>query len=392
MNTTSKNTSNFLIAEAQLALDEARKEKSIRTKKLGSPIQLMGKALAIHVRGNHVWIAENTAIARKLDLESGKTLQIYKGHTGPLTSLAFCDRVPGSGDDEILITGSWDQSIKLWDTQTKELVSSTDAHTDFVKSLLVLPSLRLLISGGSDKVVRLWDLSSSTHDQSLKCIGSISSHTRPVECLGGKALSDTTALLYTADTMGIIKAWNLTKREGWWQSSIQEEYHHHRTRINEMLCGNNQVWTASSDETVQVIHGKSPPKCTKFPPIIHPVTVRAILPLSLTDLAEPYLITGAGDIIRVYDVSNFEAPEFLNAIDAHWHDVTAICLWTRKYVGNDGKIRVEPWIISSSLDGTIRKWRLSGMYPFYHPSNLVITYLCLRAPQPNIYSSSSYHA
>lgn len=36
------------------------------------------------------------------------------------------------------------------------MISSTDAHTDFVKSLLVLPSLKLLISGGSDKVVRFW--------------------------------------------------------------------------------------------------------------------------------------------------------------------------------------------------------------------------------------------
>ena len=81
----------------------------------------------------------------------------------------------------------------------------------------------------------------------------------------------------------------------------------------------------------------------------------------MTDLAEPYVITGSGDIIRIYDVSSPEEPELLGEVDAHWHDVTALRLWVRRSVGDNGQTRVEPWIISASLDGTIRKWRLSGM-------------------------------
>ena len=94
--------------------------------------------------------------------------------------------------------------------------------------------------------------------------------------------------------------------------------------------------------------------------IRHPAAVRSILPLALTDLSEPYLITGAGDIVRVYDLSSPDEPELIRTVDAHWHDVTAIRLWKRTTVGNDGKTCVEPWIVSTSLDGTIRKWRLTG--------------------------------
>lgn len=83
--------------------------------------------------------------------------------------------------------------------------------------------------------------------------------------------------------------------------------------------------------------------------------------MGVTDLAEPYVITGSGDIIRIYDVSSPEEPELLGEVDAHWHDVTALRLWVRRSVGDNGQTRVEPWIISASLDGTIRKWRLSGM-------------------------------
>lgn len=43
--------------------------KSEKIKSLGSPIQLSGIALAIRLRNGNAWIAENTAIARKIDLE-----------------------------------------------------------------------------------------------------------------------------------------------------------------------------------------------------------------------------------------------------------------------------------------------------------------------------------
>lgn len=368
----SSDTSNFLVAEAQLALDLARKKKAEKTKAIGDPIDLPGKPLAIQVRDGIAWIAENTTVVRKIDLETGKFLSTFKGHAGPVTSLTFCNRQVGSGDKEVLISGSWDKSIKLWDTVTKELISSTpDAHDDFVKTLLVFPSLQILVSGGSDKIVRFWDLSNLDRPEPLKSLGSISSHTRPVECLDGRALSDHSAVLYTGDTMGLIKVWDLTKGSGLpsrWTATLRYTHDHHRTRINELLYGNGQLWTASADETVQVTLDKSMPMddCPNptikpFKPLTHPVAVRAILPLNLTDLSEPYLLTAAGEVLRVYDVSVLNEPEFIGEVDAHWHDITAVRLWMRKIVWDDGKTRVEPWIITTSLDMTIRKWKLSEL-------------------------------
>ena len=40
--------------------------------------------------------------------------------------------------------------------QTKEVLSTTSAHTDFMKSLLVIPPLGVLVSGSSDKATRIW--------------------------------------------------------------------------------------------------------------------------------------------------------------------------------------------------------------------------------------------
>ncbi len=101
-----------------------------------------------------------------------------------------------------------------------------------------------------------------------------------------------------------------------------------------------------------------------MPPITHPAAVRAVLPLSTTVIAEPYLLTGSGDIIRAYDVSSPDEPELLGETDAHWHDVIALRLWMRKTTieGEPGKIKIEPWIVSTSLDGTLRRWRLAGSF------------------------------
>lgn len=43
--------------------------------------------------------------------------------------------------------------------QTKQLLSSTIGHVDFVKAIHVLPALRTLATGSSDRDLRLWDLS-----------------------------------------------------------------------------------------------------------------------------------------------------------------------------------------------------------------------------------------
>lgn len=117
------------------APSQARKAKEERTKDLGEPILLAGKALGLEIRGGHAWVAENTAAVRKLDLEvrraarasprrtrrrrhalththahiasqTGRTLQLFRGHTAPATCLAFFERPAGG---LLLITGSWDK-------------------------------------------------------------------------------------------------------------------------------------------------------------------------------------------------------------------------------------------------------------------------------------------
>jgi len=250
------------------------------------------------------------------------------------------------------------------------VISSTVAHEDFVKTLLLVPSLGLLVSGSSDKSVRFWDLSSPDSPGGLPPVGSISAHSRPVESLA--AYLDVTGpsphlVLFTADTMGVIKVWDVvkdsTEDRPIWRSTLRDELKDHRTRINEIVYGDGHLWSASADETIRLHLYPAPTdaKLKPSPPITHTTAFRAVLPVyfhpKLDPDAFPYLLAGSGDSIRVYDISSLDETELMREVEGHWHDVTHLRTWLQESA--DG--RKDVWIISGSLDSTLRKWKLSGL-------------------------------
>lgn len=58
-------------------------------------------------------------------------------------------------------------------------------------------------------------------------------------------------MVYTADTMGILRVWDVQKEAGGanerpiWRSSLRGELPHHRTRINDLVVGQDLVWTGN---------------------------------------------------------------------------------------------------------------------------------------------------
>ena len=214
-------------------------------------------------------------------------------------------------------------------------------------------------------------------------MGSISAHTRPVETLDGETLSGDSAVLYSADTMGVLKVHLLergtrTQPVGGlpprWRATLREDLTHHRTRINQLALHNGYIWTgmhppvntrcfapltvpvASADETVKIhpysSENQSREKKRPTKQIQHPTGVKTLLPLYIPSLDETHLFTASGDVIRSWDTSDLDDQvEQRNEIDGHWHDVTLLKAW---FVSPD------PYILSASLDGTIRRWKLKG--------------------------------
>lgn len=97
------------------------------------------------------------------------------------------------------------------------------------------------------------DLSSVGDGQPLKCVGVLTEHSRPVESLDTRVLSEKAAVLYTADTMGIIRVWEIMKddndRSLPWKIKLAGELKHHRTRVDDMIHGDGHLWTGCTFPT-----------------------------------------------------------------------------------------------------------------------------------------------
>ena len=94
------------------------------------------------------------------DARSGETLRTLESHTSLVDSVAFAP------DGSTLASGSSDNAIKLWDARSGELQLSIDArgpgyerkgHASDVDSVAFAPDGNTLVSGSSDNTIKLWD-------------------------------------------------------------------------------------------------------------------------------------------------------------------------------------------------------------------------------------------
>jgi len=74
------------------------------------------------------------------------------GHTNEIFGLAF------DPNNQVVASGSGDESIRLWDVNTGRIQTILKGHTAPVRTLAFSPKGRFLASGASDKTTRVWDL------------------------------------------------------------------------------------------------------------------------------------------------------------------------------------------------------------------------------------------
>jgi U3 small nucleolar RNA-associated protein 15 len=96
----------------------------------------------------------------------------FSGHTDYVRSGSFLPSSPHQ-----ILTGSYDSTVKLWDTRTGN-AEMTMAHDGYaVEAVLPYPSGGMVLSAGGP-VVRVWDLAAGG-----RCLRAVSNHQKTITCL-----------------------------------------------------------------------------------------------------------------------------------------------------------------------------------------------------------------
>ena len=96
-------------------------------------------------------LAEIDLLSQPMTITTGQLKAIFAGHTDYVWSVAF------SLDGDTLASGSWDNTIRLWDPHRGKLKTTLIGHTDDVMSVAFSPDGNALVSGSWDNTIRLWD-------------------------------------------------------------------------------------------------------------------------------------------------------------------------------------------------------------------------------------------
>jgi WD40 repeat protein len=57
-----------------------------------------------------------------------------------------------------LVSGGWDNTIRVWDPESGGLAHTLEGYTDFVRDLVITRDSKTLVSGRKDGPICVWDL------------------------------------------------------------------------------------------------------------------------------------------------------------------------------------------------------------------------------------------
>ena len=135
----------------------------------------------------------NDDTARIWDARTGAEIVQLKGHSDSVTSVAV------TPDSARVITGSYDTTARIWDARSGQEIAQLKGHTGRVNAVAVTPDGNRIVTTAHDATARIWDALTGTGIAELK------GHTGLITSLA--ATPDNTRVI-TASLDGTTRLWD----------------------------------------------------------------------------------------------------------------------------------------------------------------------------------------
>lgn len=120
---------------------------------------------------------------------------LQRGHTRAINSLAF------SREGKLLVSGSDDHTLRLWEVETGRELRTFNGHKDNVNKVLFHPNGKWIISGSSDHEIKFWEIETGKL---------VKSYTLPEYTIISLAIDPTGTYLAAGSYGDSVKVYNTT--------------------------------------------------------------------------------------------------------------------------------------------------------------------------------------
>jgi WD40 repeat protein len=156
---------------------------------------IQGLTAALSPDGSRIVTGSVDETAKVWDATTGREIRTLHGHTSAITAVAF------SPDGQRIITGSNDNTAKVWDVASGRNIFTLKAHIGPVVSVSFSPDCRHIVTGSEDSTARIWDA------QTGQKIQDINGHMAVVYAI---AFSPDSKRFVTANFDTTAKLWDAT--------------------------------------------------------------------------------------------------------------------------------------------------------------------------------------
>eukprot|EP00250_Pteridium_aquilinum_P009427 c18661_g1_i1 orf=203-2506(+) len=188
----------------------------------GPPVQLAA--------GERPGVTSYNAAVPNAAATQGYTPITAKGHKESVYALAMNDTAT------ILVSGGTEKAVRVWDPRSGTKTMKLKGHTDNIRALLLDPSGRFCLSGSSDSMIRLWDLGQQ------RCVHSYAVHTDSVWAL---ATTPSFNHVYSGGRDLAVYLTDLSSRESLLVCSEEHPI------LSLALEGDDWLWVSTSDSSLR---------------------------------------------------------------------------------------------------------------------------------------------